>query len=346
MDPNSSLLDALDNNDDTGGNDEHAAATGAQAGDAAGGSPGAPDAGASTAADGAADQGDGSQGSNADGDGATARAAPPAVGEADAATGAAARGVVPHAALAEERERVRALRTELNDVKARLPTAEEMQSFRAWQKQQQEAAAKANQPPPPPAFTEDPEGHIAAREKAVVSKLEEVQKVATEAVTKVTEAQQQQQQREQAQQIARSITEAEAQFKATAPDYADALRHIRQVRIDTIKEMNPEATDEQIVQTILTEEARTAAQVMAQGRNPAEYAYNLAKRFGYRPAAPAANPAAAEAAKVFKDDTAATRDAARTMGSGGAADDTADLEEGPSTPELFEAVGERFGRRR
>lgn len=151
-------------------------------------------------------------------------------------------------------------------------------------------------------------------------------------------------QQAQLQAFARTVAASEAEFIKTAPDYHDALKFMRDARIEQLRIMAPDATDDQIQRQILIEEAQLSAQAIKQGRDPANVAYTLAQRFGYRKAEAPPPPAAAERPGGAK---AADRDALRTLGAGGLPDQATESGgDSSNMPEFAEAFGERFGRRR
>lgn len=207
-----------------------------------------------------------------------------------------------NAAIRETRSENRALKTQLQELTARI-----------------EALAKPAAAPPPepegPDFLADPKAYVddtRKQLKELTEKLDSKEKEQTEA----------QKQQEAAQETWTKIVTAEGEFSATTPDYQQALQHIRTVTTAQIKLQFPQATDEQIARHIQQQEFQGAAQIVADGRNPSQVYYEYAKLIGYAPKA-APPPAVNGAPKPDKE-------AVRTMGSGGAGDSVSDEPAGDS----------------
>lgn len=183
--------------------------------------------------------------------------------------------------------------------------------------------------PKTPDFLEDPKGYVDASLKQTqdaLKKLDEDRAQRTQADN---------QQRELAT-ITQAIGAQEQAFVKTSPDYYDAVNHMRTVRAQQLQIWYPQATPQQIMQAIATEEISGAAQALRAGLNPAEAAYKYAATFGYTP------KQAAAAAQAATGATKADKDAARTLGGGGGAEPKEeDGEEG--IPEFATALQERFG---
>ena len=186
-----------------------------------------------------------------------------------------------------------------------------------------------------PDFLEDPKGYVDA-------KLAKAQ----DALKKLDESDKQRQQRDQAQQelnnLLSTVSTKEQEFLKSTPDYHDAVTHIRQVRGAQLQLAYPQATPEQIVRQIATEEVNAARDILQRGGDPIDFAYKYARTIGYVPKAPAgaatAGTPATPAPKVDKD-------AVRSMGGGGAAS-TAEDDSGDEMPEFTSALAERFGVRK
>lgn len=190
-----------------------------------------------------------------------------------------------------------------------------------------EAAAEAAIPD----FLQDPKGYIDA-------KAAEAKKAADAAAAdskKVTEANTA---REQFTAVMSGTQSRETAFVAKNPDYYDAVNHIRAGVAAETRMLYPDATDAQITEHIGRQEIAMAAQLLAAGKDPAEFAYNLAKTRGY-----VAKAKAADAANGGKPaDKPADKDAARSLGGGGGSDAQADdVDESIET--FNSAVAERFG---
>jgi hypothetical protein len=141
-------------------------------------------------------------------------------------------------------------------------------------------------------------------------------------------------------QLVSNVSAKEQEFLKTTPDYYDAVTHIRTVRASQLQMLYPQATPEQITRQITIEEVGAARQLLQQGGDPAQFAYNYAKTMGYVPKAQAAAAGNGAAAATKTD-----KDAVRSMGGGGGADSTDSGEDdGRNIPEFASALAERFGR--
>lgn len=93
-------------------------------------------------------------------------------------------------------------------------------------------------------------------------------------------------------QLASAVTAQETEFRAKAPDYNDAVTHLRNQRSAELSVLGYSPVD---VQNIIGQEAMQIAQRALQtGKNPGEIVYNLALQRGYKKAEtakPAADPA-------------------------------------------------------
>lgn len=202
-------------------------------------------------------------------------------------------------------------------------------------------APPAEPPPPAPEFIDDPKGYVDAQVQAAIQKLEQ------------TNNRTEQQQAELAElRLASAVKVAEADASARIPDWQGALAHLRGVRYQELKLMFPDATDEQVVATITNEERQVAAQELSRGRNPYDFAFQLAKLRGYTPAATTAAPAPAPApgsAPTLPKSTGGpqTLDPSVTLNQvGGAPADDADTDPDDDGELLETAKAERFGRRK
>lgn len=225
------------------------------------------------------------------------------------------------AALHQERGEKKALREQLAQMQAQI---EALKS----------TAPKTEQPAeaPEPDFLADPKGYVDSKVQAALAKLDKAEKTTQETADQVK-------QREANEAVLRATQTAETQFYSQTPDYPEALQHIRGVRTEQLQALFPEATTEQINNHIAHEERETARMLVAQNRNPAEFAYRFAKTLGYT--SKAAAPAKAAAAPIDKD-------AVRTLGSGGG-NGAQSEDAGNSMPEFAAARAEvqaRFKKKR
>lgn len=143
----------------------------------------------------------------------------------------------------------------------------------------EQLAALTNQPKPKPAapdFTADPKGYVDHTVNAALEQLEAttkpVKEVAERADATASQAQ-----------FMQSLAVAEQTFVAQAPDYFEALAHIRTLREAELTTLHPDVPIQQVRQFMAQEELQLAANLMRAGRNPSEVAYTLAKARGYTP---------------------------------------------------------------
>lgn len=259
----------------------------------------------------------------------------------DAASGAAEGGdggvakTVPLAALQEAREANRTLKAEIEALKAKPSlSSEDAALLKSLREQQKDAkAAQDAAEAAVPDFLQDPKGYI----DATVAAAKKAADKAAEDSKKVTEANTA---REQFTAVVTGTQARETAFIAKNPDYYDAVNHIRAGVAQETRMLYPDATDAQINEHIGRQEIAMAAQLLAAGKDPAEFAYNLAKTRGYVPKAAAAAGAAGAGNGGAKP--AADKDAARSLGGGGGSEATGDdVDESVET--FNAAVAERFG---
>lgn len=140
------------------------------------------------------------------------------------------------------------------------------------ERQQQEKAEKAEASKEAiPDFDIDPTANLNAR-------LEATEKAAQE-------AQMSHQQMAQMQALGQAVKQSEMTFVSQHPDYYDALAHVRDVVRKTNAPMMKAKgmTDMQIEQMLAQNELAMAAQLLQVGQDPAQYAYEVAKTYGYQP---------------------------------------------------------------
>lgn len=195
---------------------------------------------------------------------------------------------------------------------------EERRRLQAELRTMEERLAALEKPPAPPApepdFLEDPKGYVDAKTQKALDALQKVEQQA-EVLTK----------EQQVQQFLGQVGAVEAEYVKQAPDYYDALAHIRTARAEQLAWLFPQAEPHQIQRQIRAEELEAAYSLMQQGRNPSEAVYRMAQRvYGYTPktAAPPA-PAAKPAAPATTPAGLPTA----TLGPSGTAPDANDLEE-------------------
>lgn len=270
-------------------------------------------------------------GENGDG-GAGQQSGTAAAGDAVAAAAAVAgaqqqqkQETVPHGALHEARSEIKQLKATIARLEAQPRLTSEDQAALAKLR----AADQATQQQEPD-FLADPKGYVDNKVKAALEKLDAAEKKTEETHAKVAEG-------EQLRAVLQATMTAEQTFVQTTPDYPQALQHIRSVRTAQLQALYPEATAEQVANHIAYEERETARGLIAQNRNPAEFAYTIAKTLGYQPQKPQGQPANRQAP--------VDKAAVRTLGSGGG-DAQATEDAGSGMPEFKAALAERFKKKR
>ena len=180
---------------------------------------------------------------------------------------------VPLAALHEARQIQKELREELRrrdeSIQAAQSKAEKMeQTFQAFLQKQNEV--------PAPKYEEDPLG-------ALKWQNEQLEKRLTQVNTDFTKTAQTFQQQQAMQSFSQHIIAQEDVFRQTQPDYDAAVEHMKKVRLSDFQDMG---FDDVAARQMLDQEIVNFAQAaMRQGKNPAQAAYSIAKRYGYTPAA-------------------------------------------------------------
>lgn len=233
---------------------------------------------------------------------------------------------VPQAALHEARQENKTLKARIAQLEAQPRLTAEDAALLADLR-----ATRAKKEEPEGAdFLSDPKAYVDTSVKGVIEKLEQQKKETDETKAAVR-------QREEIEHVYRVTANAETTFAQQTPDYSQALQHLRQQIAAEVRVTYPDASDDQIANHIAWVERETARGLVAQGRNPAEFAYNLAKIRGYQPKTQQQPAAAARPDK----------EAARTMGSGGGDAPTVDDgDAGGMSAEFGQALQERFKRKR
>ena len=259
----------------------------------------------------------------------TSPSAAPAGGEPAQLAAAAAPAAPKDTPEVIERKHLAALHEARGENKTlRQQLAEMQQQIAALQKPQGQQPAA--QPEQEPDFLADPKGYVDRVDKKVSTALEKLDKATQETAEQIK-------QREANEAVLRATQSAETEFYSKTPDYPQALQHIRGVRTQQLQALHPEATPEQISNHIAFEERETARVLVQQGRNPAEFAYNIARTLGYAKAAPPADPK--------PQPKPIDKDAVRTLGSGGGSGAPTE-DAGNTMPEFSAALAERFKPRK
>lgn len=176
--------------------------------------------------------------------------------------------MVPHEALHEERERRKTAEQQVRDFQQLLARFAP-----------QAPAAPAPEAPKIPDFSTDPVGHFQARIDALEKRNNELESFRTQ------QTQQTEQQRAQ-QTLTSWSAQQENQFRQTAPDYDDAVAHIRDQRVAELRALN--VPDNAIMAQLQQDAMVLMATAHQQGANVAERVYAIAKSRGYQPKAAAA----------------------------------------------------------
>ncbi len=172
---------------------------------------------------------------------------------------------VPLAELLEERKERQRIQREMEEGRKRIEKME--QTF-------QQVLEKANATPVPK-YEEDPLGYLQHTQQEVVKS----QKTVDEKLSKIEQETTQQQ---QMQRLAMQITAQETEFRQKATDYDAAVKYLKDVRRQDMLDLGVPAEH---VEELLTREIVNFSQAsLSNGKNPAETAYNMAKRYGYKPA--------------------------------------------------------------
>lgn len=173
------------------------------------------------------------------------------------------------------------LREAREEIKSLHELKDQMRQFREYQANKQQQAQKEQQEAEEaaaPKFESDPVGYL----KHENDKLRD----------QVQRSTQNQQQQAQLQQIMGAINGSEKAFVAQHPDYYDALEHIRNVERMKIAPLAKARglTEQQINAHLGMQEVQAGAQLLAQGIDPATYAYQMAAAYGYKPGAAPSKP--------------------------------------------------------
>lgn len=198
-----------------------------------------------------------------------------------------------------------------------------------------QALEKKKEPEPDPDYLDDPKGYID-------HKLQKATQAVSETSQNVTEIRQQQEHAAQIQQLNTRLSTYDQEFVQSGhEDYYDALSHIRDINVQNGLDMGMNEQDAKIqaAQAMFA----IQAQVMHNGKNPAEFMYNMANRWGYKKA-----EAEPEGKKDEIDDEAMDAAAkgadAQSMGGGAAPDldELVDMEDDEFTEAMTELFGEEF----
>jgi len=143
------------------------------------------------------------------------------------------------------------------------------------------AAKDAKEPEPELDYLEDPKGYIDQKLGTTLDQLRNVEETVEKTTETIGAQGQALNQQQQIQAIQRMAAAGEESFVKDKPDYWEALEYARGKRADQLRMAFPDADNAQLAEHIRSEEFATAAQILQQGRNPAEFAYNYAASLGY-----------------------------------------------------------------
>jgi len=175
---------------------------------------------------------------------------------------------VPLAALHEERTKRQQAELQLAAMQ------QQLQQFQAQQQVAQQQAQLAAEQAAIPDFDEDPRGYIEAKERQFAQALEQMQNGPA----------QQQQAAMQHQQVAAAVDNLEQQFMASVPDYEQAAALVQRDADAKIRQLYPQATEEQFQMIRTSALSEFARQALANGINPAAHLYQRAQELGFKPA--------------------------------------------------------------
>jgi hypothetical protein len=177
--------------------------------------------------------------------------------------------------------------------------AEAQQQLADLQAQQRQAQKPPVVEPPAPDPTVDPLG-------AVMHNLTTLQKQIESLKQSQAQTLEQQENQRAFTAFQGQVRELRDNFVKTAPDFPEAYNYLRETRAADLKAMG--LNDSQVAETLFREEITLAQNAIRNARNPAEVAYETAKRHGWKPTAapaPGLPPGAPVAAPAGGPDAAA-----------------------------------------
>jgi len=232
---------------------------------------------------------------------------------------------VPLAVLLDERKGFQSRIDQLSEKAAKADAF--MDRMEDINRRKAEEAAK----PEEPEYLDDPKGYID-------HKTGEAKQAATESKENITQLREMSEAQAQIQQTVNRLQSYDTEFiKAGNEDLYDAIEHVRSVNVQNGLDMglNQQQAEQEAAKAMFM----TQAQVLNRNKNPSEYIYNLAKRWGY-------SKAVAEPAKPTEDadDIIAAGQDAQSMG-GGAAPGEDQHDEELDDEEFTEIFTEMFGQK-
>lgn len=189
---------------------------------------------------------------------------------------------VPHQALHQERERRKAAEERARNQEIALAKLQERLSIF-------EAAINPQQEQTPPAHEEDFFAAVKHDRNEIENLKKSIEHVARENAQKQAE-----------QQMQFKVASYESEFVKEKPDYLNAVEYLKVARADELRMFG---YDEQTVARTIADEARgIAAYSLQNNLNPAQLAYSIAEKRGYRPNA--ATNSQPDPEKIMKAQTA------------------------------------------
>lgn len=203
-------------------------------------------------------------------------------------------GTVPQQALHAEREKRKALEAEIAPLREQLAAIAKMR--------EQVASRKPEDLPP----ADDP-----AAIEHLRKRLAEIEQTTTR-VTQSMDAEALN--RQEMQQLGSFMQQSESVFREKQPDYDEAINHVIQARAQELALYGLHPA--QIQSTIAEEATEIVRAAVAQGRDPAELGYQIAKSRGYQPKQAESKP---NGATAMLDAIANAQSKSKSLGSGGGA---------------------------
>jgi hypothetical protein len=189
---------------------------------------------------------------------------------------------------------------------------QQLADLQAQQRQLMQRQAPPAAPAPDPAV--DPLG-------AFNHKIDTLQKQIETLVASQQQTTEQQEQQARFNAFQNQVRELRDNFVKTTPDFPDAYNYLRDTRAADLKAMG--LNDQQVSETLFREEITLSQNAIRNARNPAEVAYEAAKRHGYKPVAapapgaPPASPLAGPDAAAIQRAQAAARNLPAATPAGG-----------------------------
>jgi hypothetical protein len=181
---------------------------------------------------------------------------------------------VPLAALQQERFKRQQEQEQGRLLQAQLAQIEAQQLAQQQQAQQQAQQAAL------PDFADDPEGHV----KGLVEQFSTVIQQQNEQIQQLSGHHQNQQFHAQTVDAVNYAAQAEAEFRATCPDYDAAFAHVQATAGQQIRQMYPQASEQELQMVEQAALLGFAQHCRANGLNPSEQVFRKAQELGFQPA--------------------------------------------------------------